>query len=97
MKLDLKLLAGSLSRAEPGEAVLSGGCSPYLLDKVFRPISRGERVSFRDLDYSRFDRGDISALSEYNNALVKAIQASRKRVETIAKIEPVPNRIRRFC
>jgi len=97
MKLDLKLLADALSRVEPGEAVLAGGCSPYLLDKVFRPISRGERVYFRDLDYSRFDWGDISALSEYNNALVKAIQASQERAGNIAKIEPVPNCVRRFC
>jgi len=97
MKLDLKLLAESLSRAEPGEAVLVDGCSAYLLDKVFRPISRGEHVRLRDLDYNRFDQGDLSALSEYNDALVKAIQASRERVETIAKIEPVPNRVRKFC
>jgi len=97
MKLDLKLLAGSLSRAEPGKAVLAGGCSPYLLDKVFRPISRGERVCFRDLDYSRFDQGDLSALSEYNEAVEKAIQASQERAGNIAKIEPAPNRVRRFC
>jgi len=97
MKLDLKLLADALSQAEPGEAVLAGGCSAYLLDKVFRPISRGEHVRLRDLDYSRFERGDISALSKYNDALVKAIQASRERAGAIAKIEPAPNRVRRFC
>lgn len=97
MKLNLQLLSASLSRAAPEETVPPAGCNRYLVEKVFRPVSRGEPVLLKDIDYSQFDQEDIDSLENYNCTIDQAARTLANMIGAIAETEPAARHTRRYC
>lgn len=64
MEVQIETLAKELQAAEedPFEA---GAVSDYVMERIFEPLRREERLFFKDLDYSRFSREDIRDLYNY--------------------------------
>ena len=58
MEVEIKTLTEKLRKAEedPFEA---GAVSDYVLEYIFEPLRREERLFFKDLDFSRFSQEDM--------------------------------------
>lgn len=64
MEIEVKKLAEQFRRSEeePFEDVY---VSPYVMEHIFKPLLRDERLHFADLDFSRFDQEDLTDLCNY--------------------------------
>lgn len=97
MKLDLKLLAAHLSRAEEGPAVPSDGVNDYLLNKILVPSMNGDTLRLRDIDFEAFDVEDVEALANYYDRLHRQSCILAQWAQAVDSVSPAAANFRAFC
>lgn len=97
MKVELKIFCGLLDEADAEESVSSKDCNPYLLRHVLMPLMRGESVLVKNIDFTQFDRDDISTLADYYESLEMEGRKLMELVAAIAATGPEACKVRRFC
>ncbi|MBQ9719975.1 MAG: hypothetical protein IJV64_04690 [Oscillospiraceae bacterium] len=96
MEVKIKTLAEELREAEedPFEA---GAVSDYVMEHIFEPLRRGERLFFKDVDFSRFSQEDIGDLYNYIDRR-DAYYSSLCNLNAIfCRATPVSVKARAFC
>ncbi len=97
MNLDLKLLSKRFSQAAAGEPVSTEEVNPYLLEYLIRPLLRGARVCYGDIDYDEFEDIDLRVASGYCDDLCAVSYKMEQFVGDIANVAPAAHRARAFC
>lgn len=97
MNLDIKLLTHRFSHAKEGEPVSTAEVSPYLLEHVIRPLMRGEKVRYGDIDYDQFEDVDLRVASGYCEDIYCVARKLEQFVGDISNTESAARRTRVFC
>ena len=64
-EINLKLLVSALNEAKEETTFPACNVSEYVMEHIYKPLLRGERVAFSDLDFSAFDDDDLQALEHW--------------------------------
>ena len=97
MNFDLNCLCQLLASAPDEEIVSSEGCNAYLMEKVFRPMLRGEPPRIGEIDYGQFEEDDIGIVAAYFDRLWYQAQKIEQFVGAVSSIDPAACKVRRFC
>lgn len=96
-EIDISVLAGALRTAPDSPTFIPPSVSPYVMEHIYEPLLRGERVLFSELDFSAFVDGDLDDLE----GMVYKSNESYERLQRLGmvfrKAAPVSLTRRTFC
>ena len=97
MKVDLKLLAGHLSRREDEADAVWREVNSYLVHQILLPCMDGTTICLCDIDFDAFDAEDVEALEETYHKKQHQAYALKSLKRTMDGICPVAAPVRAFC
>lgn len=97
MNVDLSGLVAELKDAEEAKTFVPPEVSEYVIQRIYGPLLRGEKVRFAELDFTAFSDEDLHDLE-------RRIDASEYEYRCLANLNlvfceaaPISTAVRAFC
>ena len=97
MLVDLNILRQKLTEAPPEDTVDVSEVNPYLLNEVIRPLLDGRRITYGDIDYSRFELDDLRVAAHYCETRDSVCRNLQNLIGGIVGATPAACKARAFC
>lgn len=97
MRVDILRLEKNLASAKAEPTVPLAMVNPYLLESVVRPLQRGARLCYGNVDYSKFDIDELRVAAQYTEQCADMSVRLEKLVGQVMDARSAACKTRAFC